>query len=46
MKPLEKPPEWEGDDSVNAPDNLKKIYDDDLEDVTDHEDVEDDDDDS
>ncbi len=45
MKPLEKPPEWEGDDSINAPEGLKKITEADLEDVDDHLDEEDDDDD-
>ncbi len=32
-KPLEEPPEWEGDDSVNTPEGLKKITEDDLEDA-------------
>lgn len=36
MKPLEKPPEWEGDDSVNDPDDLKKVTEDDLKDAPDH----------
>ncbi len=48
MKPLDKPPEWEGDDSINTPDDLKKklesLKESDLSDVDDHGDEEDDDD--
>ena len=44
MKPLEKPPEWEGDDSINAPKGLKKVTDEDIKDAVDHDDEEDDDD--
>lgn len=46
MKPLEKPPEWEGDDSVNDPHGLKKVTEADVKDVDDHGDEEDDDDDA
>jgi hypothetical protein len=45
MKPLEKPPEWEGDDSINDPPDLKKVTQAGLSDVPDHGDQEDDDDD-